>query len=212
MMAWCAVSVLLAMPGGWLVVIGRKELAKAAEAPKRACLDRSERNSQLGGDLGLGAVAEVSQPQYLTMLVRQAADRVADLAGPRIALGQLSAVLAGDAVQLFNRDRRAAPSANMIDRPLVGDAQHPRPQTSGGVVAILVAPDLVEDTLQDVFGLVGGDEPSEVSEHHRAERSVDIGDRTVLAGSVPHSETGGCALLHCRFLRRFPRRPSAPVG
>jgi cold shock protein len=25
MMAWCAVSVLLAMPGGWLVVIRRKE-------------------------------------------------------------------------------------------------------------------------------------------------------------------------------------------
>jgi hypothetical protein len=100
----------------------------------------------------------------------------------------------------------------MIDRPLVGDAQHPRPQTSGRVVAILVAPDLVEDTLQDVFGLVVGDEPSEVSEHHRAERSVDIGDRTVLAGGVPHSETGGGALLHCRFLRRFPRRPSAPVG
>ena len=99
-----------------------KELAKAAQAPKRACLDRAEGNSQLGGDLGLGAVPEVSQPEYLALFVRQAAERVADLAGPRVAVGQLSAVLAGDAVQLFDGDRRAAPSADVIDRPFVGDA------------------------------------------------------------------------------------------
>jgi len=131
-MAWCAVSVLLTMPGGWLLVIRRKELAKAAEAPKRACLDRSKRNSQLGGDLGLGAGAEVGQPQYLALLVRQAAERVADLAGPRVAVGQLSAVLAGDSVQLFDRDRRAAPSAEVIDRPFVGDAQHHAPRLLEG--------------------------------------------------------------------------------
>jgi hypothetical protein len=45
-----------------LLVIRRQELAKAAQPPKRAGLDRSQRNSQLGGDLGLGAVAEVGQP------------------------------------------------------------------------------------------------------------------------------------------------------
>ena len=48
--------------------------------------------------MGLGAVAEVGEPQYLALLVRQAAERVADLTGPHIPLGQLSAVLAGDAV------------------------------------------------------------------------------------------------------------------
>ena len=128
-------------------MIRRQELAKAAQPPKRACLDRSQRNSQLGGDLGLGAVAEVGEPQYLALLVRQAAERVADLARPCVTLGQLSAVLAGDAAQLLDRNRRAALSAHVVDRPFVGDAQHPRPQTSGGVVAILVAPDFVEDTL-----------------------------------------------------------------
>ena len=45
-----------------LLVIRGQELAKAEQPPKRACLDRSQRNSQLGGDLGLGAVAEVGQP------------------------------------------------------------------------------------------------------------------------------------------------------
>src|SRR5512132_2118964 len=193
----------------WRLVVRRQESAKAAEAPKRACLDRSQRNSQLSGDLGLGAVAEVGQPQYLALLVRQAAERMADLARPHVPLGQLSAVLADHAVQLVDWDRRAAPPAEVIDRPVVGDTQHPRLQTSGGVIAIPVAPDLVEDPLQNVFGLVVGHEPSEVAKHHRAERSVDVVDRTVLAGSVPRSEAGGGA-LHCRFFRRFPRGPLAP--
>ena len=50
------------MPRWVLLVICCQELAKAAQPPKRACLDRSQRNSQLGGDLGLGAVAEVGEP------------------------------------------------------------------------------------------------------------------------------------------------------
>ena len=73
-------------------------------------------------------------------------------------------------------------------------------------------PDFVEDPLQDVFGVVVGDEPSEVSEHHRAERSVDVVDRTVLAGGVPHSETGDGALLHCRFFRSLSKGTFGPSG
>jgi hypothetical protein len=44
-MARRAVSIVLPMPGGYLLVIRRKESTKAAQAPKRARLDRSERNS-----------------------------------------------------------------------------------------------------------------------------------------------------------------------
>ena len=132
MMAWCAAVVAWRCHGDFLLMIRRKESAKAAQPPKRACLDRSERKSQLGGDLGLGAVAEVGEPQYLALLVRQAAERVADLARPCVTLGQLSAVLAGDSVQLFDRDRRAAPSAEVIDRPFVGDAQHHAPRLLEG--------------------------------------------------------------------------------
>ena len=90
----------------------------------------------------------------MTLLVRQAVERGTDLMSTSVALGQFAAVLTGDIVQGVQRDCDVAPTAQVIDRSFAGNAEYPCRQASGGVVATVVSPDLVEDSLEDVVGVI----------------------------------------------------------
>ena len=129
-------------------------LGEAAQAPKRPRLDGSKGNVQARGDLWLGEAAEVGQHQDLALLVGEAGERVTNLTAASVALGQLAAVVTGDIAQIVQRDGDVATAAQVIDCPFAGDAEHPRGQASGWVVATVVLPDLVEDSLEDVVGVV----------------------------------------------------------
>ena len=87
------------------------------------------------------------------------------LTAPHVAFGHVAAILPDKTANALQRNCCAALAAQMIDRPIAGDAEDPCLQASGGVVAIVVPPDLVEDLLQDVFGVVVANEPLQVPEH-----------------------------------------------
>src|SRR4029453_5160674 len=65
-----------------------------------------------------------------------------------------------------------------------------------GVVAVPVPPDLVEDTLQHILGLVASHEAAQVAEDHGAEGGVALLDRPLLAGGESGPQVGAGALLH----------------
>src|SRR5215208_3085474 len=77
----------------------------------------------------------------------------------------------------------------MIDGPIAGDAEDPCRQAPGGVVATLMAPDLVEDPLQDIFGVVVGHEPAQIAKHRRAVSGIDVVDHAVRTSGQSGFET-----------------------
>jgi hypothetical protein len=154
-----------------------EELGEAAQAPERPGLDGSKRNAQVRGDLRLGEATEVCQHQDFALLVGQAGECGPDLMGASVALGQVAAVLTGNIVQVVQRDCGVAPTAQMIDGSLAGDTEHPGGQASGGVVAAVVSPDLVEDQLEDVVGVIVANQMLQVAANGRAQGDIDLADR-----------------------------------
>src|SRR4029450_2167331 len=92
----------------------------------------------------------------------QADERAANFMGACIALGQFSAVRTGDVVQGLQRNGGVALATQVVDRSVAGDAEYPPRQAPGGVVATVVSPNLVEDPLQDVFGVISANQPLRV--------------------------------------------------
>jgi hypothetical protein len=93
-------------------------------------------------------------------------------------------------------------AAQMIDGPIAGDAEDPCRQASGGIVATLMAPDLVEDPLQDIFGVVVGHEPAQIAEHRRAVSGIDVVDHAVRTSGQSGFETAVGILLRSHALMR----------
>ena len=88
----------------------------------------------------------------------------------------------------------------MVDRSVAGDAEHPPGQAPGGVVATVVSPNLVEDRLQDVFGVLSTNEPLQVAEHGCAQGGIDLTDRALSIDREPGSEIAA-DLFHWRLSR-----------
>jgi hypothetical protein len=66
-----------------------------------------------------------------------------------------------------------------------------------------VSPDLVEDPLQDVFGVISANEPLQVAEHRCAQGGIDLTDRALSIDREPGSEIGA-GLFHWRLYRLPP--------
>src|SRR4030095_1515453 len=140
------------MPGR-AFVLRDEEFGEAAQAPERSRFHGSKGKVQVCGYLRLGVAAEVRQHKDLALLHGEADERAANLMGACIALGQFSAVRTGQVVQGLQRDGGVALATQVVDRSVAGDAEHPSRQAPGGVVATVVAPNLVEDPLENVFGV-----------------------------------------------------------
>src|SRR4029450_7051094 len=80
------------------------------------------------------------------------------------------------------------------------DAEHPGGQAPGGVVATVVSPDLVEDPLQDVFGVISANQPLQVAEPRCAQGGIDPPDRALPIDREPGSEIAA-GLFHWRRYR-----------
>jgi hypothetical protein len=130
--------------------------------------------------------------------------------GACVAIGQFSAVLTGEVVQDLQRNGGVALTAQVVDRSVAGDAEHPSRQAPGGVVATVVSPDLVEDPLQDVFGVISANEPLQVAEHRCAQGGIDLTDRALSIDREPGSEIDA-GLFHWR-LYRWPLCGAATVA
>jgi hypothetical protein len=65
-----------------------------------------------------------------------------------------------------------------------------------------MAPDLVEDPLQDIFGVVVGHEPAQVAEHRRAVSGIDVVDHAVRTSGQSDFQTAVGILLCSRALMR----------
>src|SRR5215211_4789310 len=124
-----------------------------------------------------------------------------------VALGQFAAVLTGDIVQGVQRDCDVAPTAQVIDRSFAGNAEYPCRQASGGVVATVVSPDLVEDSLEDVVGVIVADKSLEIPAYRCPEREIDLADRLLPVVSELGSETV-YGLARCHLHRRNACRRS----
>src|SRR5215211_4220100 len=119
--------------------------------------------------------------------------------GACIALGQFSAVLTGNVIHGLQRDGGGALAAQVVDRSVAGDAEHPSRQAPGGVVATVVSPNLVEDLLQDVFGVLSANQPLQVAEHRCAQGGIDLTDRALSIDREPG------AAIACRPVALPPR-------
>src|SRR4029453_5882245 len=194
--AWACAVILPGSPCG-------EVLGEAAQAPKRPRLDGSKWNVQVRGDLWLGEAAEVGQHQNLALLVGEAVERVTNLTAASIALGQLAAVLTGNIAQVVQRDGDVGTAAQVIDCPLGGRTDTPPGQASGWVVATVVLPDLVEDSLKDVVGVVVANKALHVAAHGRAQGDIDLPDCLLPVVNELGSETAH-ALVHCESHRWPP--------
>jgi hypothetical protein len=63
-----------------------------------------------------------------------------------------------------------------------------------------VSPDLVEDRLQDVFGVISANEPLQVAEYRCAQGGIDLTDRALSIDREPGSEIDA-GLFHWRLYR-----------
>src|SRR5829696_3337809 len=190
------------MPGRALV-LRDKELGEAAQAPERSRFHGSKGKAQVGGDLRLGVAAEVRQHQDLALLHGQADEGAAHFMGACIALGQFSAILTVDVVQGLQRNGGVALTTQVVDRSVAGDAEHPPRQAPGGVVAAVVSPNLIEDPLQDIFGVLSTNEPLQVAEHRCPQGGIDLTDRALSIDHEPGSEIAA-DLFHCCLYRLPP--------
>jgi hypothetical protein len=67
----------------------------------------------------------------------------------------------------------------------------------------VVSPNLVEDLLQDVFGVISANEPLQVAEHRCAQGGIDLIDRALSIDREPGSEIDA-GLFHWRLYRLPP--------
>src|SRR5215207_2046687 len=123
--------------------------------------------------------------------------------GTCIALSQFSAVRTGDVGQGLQRDGGVALATQVVDRSVAGNAEHPSRQAPGGVVATVVSPNLVEDPLQDVFGVISTNQLLQVAEHRCAQGGIDLTDRALSIDREPGSEIDA-GLFHWRRYRLPP--------
>src|SRR5215207_11251420 len=131
--------------------------------------------------------------------------------GTCIALSQFSAVLTGDVGQGLQRDGGVALTAQVVDRSVAGNAEHPPRQAPGGVVATVVSPNLVQDPLQDVFGVISANEPLQVAEHRCAQGGIDLTDRALSIDREPGPEIAA-GLFHWRLYRLPPCRAATAAA
>jgi hypothetical protein len=66
-----------------------------------------------------------------------------------------------------------------------------------------VSPNLVEDPLQDVFGVISANEPLQVAEHRCAQGGIDFTDCALSIDREPGSEIAA-GLIHWRLYRLPP--------
>jgi hypothetical protein len=66
-----------------------------------------------------------------------------------------------------------------------------------------VSPDLVEDLLQDVFGVLSANQPLQVAEHRCAQGGIDLTDRALSIDREPGSEIAA-GRFHWRLYRLPP--------
>jgi hypothetical protein len=66
-----------------------------------------------------------------------------------------------------------------------------------------VSPNLVEDPLQDVFGVISTNEPLQIAEHRCAQGGIDLTDRALSIDREPGSEIDA-GLFHWRLYRLPP--------
>ena len=67
----------------------------------------------------------------------------------------------------------------------------------------MVSPNLVEDPLEDVFGVLSANEPLQVAEHRCAQGGIDLTDRALSIDREPGSEIAA-GLFHCCLYRLPP--------
>ena len=70
-----------------------------------------------------------------------------------------------------------SPLAQVVDRALARDAEHPGAQRQTRVVTIVDPPHLVEHPLQNVFDVRLGDEAPEIGDHERPEGAIAVLER-----------------------------------
>src|SRR5512135_957889 len=152
-----------------------EDLGEPAQPAEGAGLDRPERQLQPLRDLGLRLVGEVRQRKHLALLAGQPGERRTDLLGAGVALEQLPPVFAGDLSQLGERHHLPV-AAYGVDGALAGDAEHPPLEAALRVVELPAAPHLVKGALQDVLGLLPGQQPAQIAQHHRTEGGVALAE------------------------------------
>ena len=76
----------------------------------------------------------------------------------------------------------------MIDDRVAGDAEQPRLERPGRVDPLPGAPDLEEDHLQQVVGLLLADEAAQVAAHHGAVEAVALLEGLLFAVDHPFGE------------------------
>src|SRR5581483_2399524 len=96
----------------------------------------------------------------------------------------------GDLAHRVERDDDVGALAEVVDRALAGDPEHPGAQRPFRVVALVYAPHLVEHPLQDVLHVGRGNVAPQVGHDQRAESAIAVLEGLRLPVGQPGADLG----------------------